>query len=141
MMDVFTKEKRSEVMSLIKGKGNRSTEAALVKIFRAERLTGWRRHLALPGHPDFTFRQARLIVFVDGCFWHGCPKCYRTPKGNRKFWSDKIARNRERDKGVNRKLRKHGWRVLRIPEHALKKKYRAKLVVRLRKALCNFDLS
>jgi DNA mismatch endonuclease (patch repair protein) len=133
--DVFTKEKRSEVMSLIRGKGNKRTEGALVKIFKNQGITGWRRHLKLVGKPDFTFRKQRLTVFVDGCFWHGCPKCYRAPKGNRKFWETKITRNRERDRKVNRELRKHGWRVLRIAEHSLKKKDRKRLLSRIEKAL------
>jgi len=135
MPDVFTKEKRSEVMSLIKGKGNKRTEGLLVKIFQEAGITGWRRQLKILGKPDFTFRKERLTVFVDGCFWHGCPKCYRTPKGNRKFWETKIARNRERDREVNRELRKCGWRILRIAEHSLKKRDRKRLLFRIRKAL------
>ncbi len=135
MPDVFTKEKRSEVMSLIKGKGNKRTEGVLVRIFKGQGVTGWRRHLKLPGKPDFTFRKERLTVFVDGCFWHGCPKCYRAPKGNRKFWEAKITRNRKRDREVNRELRKGGWRILRIAEHSLKKRDRKRLISRIEKAL------
>jgi DNA mismatch endonuclease (patch repair protein) len=56
---------------------------------------------------------------VDGCFWHGCPRCYRRPHSNKKFWDEKVARNRTRDRRVNRELRKLGWRVLRIWEHDL----------------------
>lgn len=135
MSDIFSNEKRSEVMSLIRAKGNKRTEGALVKIFREHKITGWRRHLKLPGKPDFTFRKERLADFVDGCFWHGCPRCYRAPKGNRKFWESKIYRNRERDREVNRELRKYEWRILRIAEHSLKKKHRTKLISRLAKAL------
>lgn len=135
MPDVFTKEKRSEVMSRIRGKGNRRTEGVLLKLFREEGMTGWRRHLKLPGKPDFTFRKERLTVFVDGCFWHGCPKCYRAPKGNRKFWENKVSRNRERDREVNRVLRIRGWRVLRIAEHSLKRLGRKRLISRIEKSL------
>ncbi len=135
MTDIFTKEKRSEVMSLIKGKGNKRTEWVLVRIFKEHGITGWRRHLKLPGKPDFTFKKERLTVFVDGCFWHGCPRCYRDPKENRKFWEAKITRNRERDREVNRELRKRGWRVLRIAEHSLKKRDRKRLISRIEKAL------
>ena len=53
-------------------------------------------------------------MFVDGCFWHGCPRHGTSPKGNARFWREKIARNRERDREVNRELRRRGWRVLRI---------------------------
>jgi DNA mismatch endonuclease (patch repair protein) len=135
MPDVFTKEKRSEVMSLIRGKGNKRTEGVLVRIFKELGITGWRRHLKLPGKPDFTFRKERLTVFVDGCFWHGCPKCYRAPKGNREFWETKIVRNRARDREVTRELKKRGWRVLRIAEHSLKKKVRVRLLSRIEKSL------
>ena len=135
MPDVFTKEKRSEVMARIKGKGNKRTEGVLVKLFREEGIIGWRRHLKLRGKPDFTFRSERLTVFVDGCFWHGCPRCYRAPKGNRKFWESKISRNRERDREVNRELKKRGWRVLRIAEHSLRKKDRKRLLARIQKVL------
>jgi DNA mismatch endonuclease (patch repair protein) len=135
MPDVFTKEKRSEVMSRIRSKGNKRTEGVLVKLFREEGMTGWRRHLKLPGKPDFTFSKERLAVFVDGCFWHGCPKCYRPPKGNRKFWETKVSRNRERDREVNRELRIRGWRVLRISEHSLKRLGRKRLISRIEKSL------
>jgi DNA mismatch endonuclease (patch repair protein) len=137
--DIFTKAKRSEVMSLIRGKGNKRTEGALIKIFKEQGIKGWRRHLKLPGKPDFTFRKERVTVFVDGCFWRGCPRCYRAPKGNRKFWEAKITRNRERDRErdreVNRELRKRGWCVLRIAEHSLRKKDHKRLLSRIEKAL------
>jgi len=135
MPDVFTKEKRSEVMSLIRGKGNKRSKGALIKIFKEYGITGWRRHLKLPGKPDFTFSKERLTVFVDGCFWHGCPKCYRAPKGNRKFWESKVSRNRERDPEVNRELRLRGWRVLRIAEHSLKRRGRKRWISWIEKSL------
>jgi len=60
-------------------------------------------------------------VFVDGCFWHGCGKCYKEPKTNTIFWKDKISRNRERRKVVRRDLKKDGWTVLEFWEHSVKK--------------------
>lgn len=122
-------------MSRIRGKGNKQTEGVLVELFREEKISGWRRQLKLPGKPDFTFQKLLLVVFVDGCFWHGCPKCYRAPKGNCIFWEAKITRNRDRDREVNRELRLRGWRVLRIAEHSLKKKHCKRLLSRLAKAL------
>lgn len=119
MADVFTKEKRSEVMSRIRGKGNKDTEVALAKLFRANGITGWRRHYPILGRPDFAFPKHKLAVFVDGCFWHGCPKHGTQPKGNRKFWFAKLEANKGRDRKVNRLLRAKGWRVLRIWEHDL----------------------
>ena len=122
MADFLTKPQRSILMSSIKGKGNKDTELALITLFRRYRITGWRRHLKVFGTPDFAFREKRIAVFVDGCFWHGCPKCYRRPKSNRKFWDAKIARNRGRDRQVSRELRRLGWRVVRIWEHDLAKR-------------------
>jgi len=119
MPDVFTKAKRSQVMSRIRGHGNKETELALVKLFRANGITGWRRHQPLFGKPDFTFRRERVIVFVDGCFWHGCPRHSNMPVNNRRFWEKKLTANKRRDRLVTKTLRQQGWRVLRIWEHDL----------------------
>ncbi len=120
MPDVFTKAKRSEVMSHIRGHGNKETELALIKIFRQHNITGWRRHRPFFGKPDFVFPKQKVAVFVDGCFWHGCPRHSNLPVNNRVFWSKKMAANKARDRLVNRTLRKQGWRVVRIWEHALR---------------------
>jgi DNA mismatch endonuclease, patch repair protein len=119
MADVFSKQKRSRVMAAIRSKGNKDTELRLVVIFRAAGITGWRRHCPLPGRPDFIFRHGRLAVFIDGCFWHGCPKHGRTPSSNRSYWLPKLLRNGQRDRSVNRALSKRGWMVLRLWEHDL----------------------
>lgn len=120
MPDVFTKEKRSEVMSCIRGRGNKDTELALATIFRTAGITGWRRHQPVFGKPDFIIRKVRLAIFVDGCFWHGCPKHSNLPVNNRPFWRKKLTANQTRDRLVTRTLRKRGWRVLRIWEHELR---------------------
>ena len=120
MPDIFTKAKRSAVMARIRGRGNKDTELALMKLFRRNRITGWRRNQKVFGKPDFLFRRNRLAVFVDGCFWHGCPKHCKIPAGNRAFWEKKFVANKARDRRVNRELRKLGWRVIRIWEHDLK---------------------
>ncbi len=112
-------EARSRIMRAIGGKGNRSTELALASALRKSGLKGWRRHLFLPGSPDFAYPNARLCIFVDGCFWHGCPKCYRAPRFNSAFWSAKVEANRRRDRRVTQALRHRGWRVFRIWEHSL----------------------
>jgi DNA mismatch endonuclease, patch repair protein len=124
MADIFTKEKRSEIMSRIRGHGNLDTEIATIKIFREFKIVGWRRKLSLFGKPDFVFPQKRIAIFVDGCFWHGCPKHQKSPKSNRYFWKKKLFTNKERDNLVNLVLRKKGWRVLRIWEHELKNKFK-----------------
>jgi DNA mismatch endonuclease, patch repair protein len=133
MPDVFTKEKRSAVMSRIRGRGNKETELVLAKLFRTERIVGWRRHTALLGKPDFTFTKERLVVFVDGCFWHRCPKHSNLPVNNAVFWAKKLSGNQTRDRLVTLALRKKGWHVIRIWEHELRKPSR--VLVRIRKAL------
>jgi DNA mismatch endonuclease, patch repair protein len=121
MPDVFTKRKRSEVMSRIRGRGNRETELTLIKVFRAHAIRGWRRNQPVFGKPDFVFLHTRVAVFVDGCFWHGCPKHANMPANNRAFWKKKLAANIARDRIVRRQLRRQGWRVVRIWEHELAK--------------------
>lgn len=133
MSDIWSKQKRSEVMSLIRSRGNKATELRLIEIFREHGITGWRRNQKLIGKPDFTFRRERIVVFVDGCFWHGCPRCYQRPKSNRKFWDEKIAANRKRDRRVNRELRGLGWRVVRVWQHQLDSS--ARIAGRMKNAL------
>ena len=130
MSDIFTKAKRSEVMSRIRSHGNKATELALAKLLRQNKITGWRRQVPLRFQvsgskfqvkPDFVFLKSRTAIFVDGCFWHGCPKHATQPKGNRAFWKNKFARNLARDRRVNRILRRANWQVIRIWECTLKK--------------------
>lgn len=120
MADTLTRQKRSEVMAAISSSGNLTTELRLASILRANGIAGWRRRQALPGKPDFAFRRERLVVFVDGCFWHGCPWHCRMPKSRQSYWNPKIARNKLRDKAVRGLLAAAGWSVHRIWEHALK---------------------
>jgi DNA mismatch endonuclease (patch repair protein) len=80
----------------------------------------YRLRPALPGTPDIAFISARVAVFVDGCFWHGCPSHYQRPVRNADFWSAKLARNANRDRMVDRKLQELGWTVHRIWEHDLR---------------------
>lgn len=122
MPDVFTKARRSEVMSRIRGRGNKKTEIALIKLMRRHHIIGWRRHQQIFGRPDFSFRKQRVVVFVDGCFWHGCPKHFNMPANNRAFWKQKLMGNVVRDRLVTRTLRRNGWRVLRIWEHDLRRR-------------------
>ena len=120
-------------MAAIRSRGNKDTELKLAMIFRAAGITGWRRNQVLPGRPDFVFRRERLAVFVDGCFWHGCPKHGRKPGSNRNYWLPKLRRNQERDKAVKRTLSKAGWTVLRLWEHDLANETR--VIGRITKAL------
>lgn len=136
MADWLTREQRSRNMASIRSKDNTTTEHVFLSILRQAGISGWRRHLNLPGKPDFVFRSQRLAVFVDGCFWHGCPRCYRLPQDNRAYWKKKFTGNRRRDCRRSRELRSLGWRVLRIWEHALKSpRDRLHVLKRLRVAL------
>jgi DNA mismatch endonuclease (patch repair protein) len=133
--DIYSKLERSAIMSRIRGRGNKDTEIALAKLFRRHKITGWRRNQKIFGKPDFIFSKYRLAVFVDGCFWHGCPKHATKPANNRAFWRRKLAGNKTRDRVVNRVLRREGWRVVRIWEHELAKKTELRLLRRLRRSL------
>ncbi len=135
MADVFTKAKRSAVMSLIRSSGNRATELRFIALMREYGITGWRRNARVFGKPDFVFRRERVAVFVDGCFWHRCPRHATTPAGNRDFWKAKLARNAARDREVTRTLRKAGWTVLRIWECALIPKRAERTLSRIAQAL------
>jgi len=135
MADFFTKAKRSEVMSRIRGRGNKDTELALAKLLRRHGINGWRRNQPVFGKPDFIFQKLHVAVFVDGCFWHGCPKHGTKPKNNRAFWRRKLSSNKKRDRVVNLTLRRVGWRVVRIWEHELARKNEPSLMRRIQRAL------
>lgn len=104
MTDTLTPKERSLHMARIKAKGNKSTEQKFLLFLRRAKITGWRRQFELPGKPDFYFPKLRMAIFLDGCFWHGCPMCYRRPKSNVEFWVRKVQQNRKRDRLVVKKL-------------------------------------
>jgi DNA mismatch endonuclease (patch repair protein) len=104
----------------ISGRGINRRELRLKKYMCAVRIRLSGKHLVIPGQPDFPLQNQKIAVFVDGCFWHGCPKCFRLPRQNRAFWKKKIEGNRRRDRSVNGRLRRLGWKSLRIRECNLK---------------------
>ncbi len=120
MADIFTKEKRSEIMSKIRSK-NTKLELAVFKFLRAHQVYFQKHYRGCVGTPDIAVPSRKLAVFVDGDFWHG----YRYPawrhKMKRGFWREKIERNRARDKRHFASLRRGGWKVLRVWEHEIKK--------------------
>lgn len=123
-------------MRAVRSTGNASTELRVASLLRDEGLSGWRRHLQLPGRPDFAWPQQRVALFVDGCFWHACPHCKRPmPVNNAAYWRAKVDRNVARDRRVTRELRGAGWAVLRVWEHALDRP--AGLLARVRRALAS----
>jgi DNA mismatch endonuclease (patch repair protein) len=148
MADVFSKSKRSEVMASIRSRENKATEIAFMTLLRSHRITGWRRHLAISllrskdglrrrsrqVKPDFVFKARRVAVFIDGCFWHGCPIHGSKPGTNKDFWLNKLTANRARDRFVDRALRQQKWTVLRFWEHQLRGRHRVMHLLRRRLA-------
>jgi DNA mismatch endonuclease (patch repair protein) len=128
-MDHVSPKKRSAIMASVKGRGNTTTELPMEKLIRAARLWGYRKHLPLPGRPDFSWPRKKVAVFVDGCFWHGC-RCKYLPRSNRSFWRAKLIANKARDKRVAQSLRRRGWKVLRIKECAVKRGSAIKRIAR-----------
>ncbi len=120
MTDVFDKHKRSEVMSRIPSKNTKLELTIRNDLYKAG-FRGYRLGVKLPGSPDITFPKAKIAIFVDGCFWHGCPLCYSEPETNAQFWRKKIADNLERDQKVNKNLIGIRWSIIRIWEHSIEK--------------------
>ena len=128
MSDTVSQKKRSEIMKANKPKRNKSTELKLIQLFKQLGLKGWRRNYKIAGAiPDFVFLKKRIAVFADGCFWHGHNCRNLTPKQNSEYWQKKIENNRIRDKEINERLERKGWKVIRIWECEIKEKNKEKL--------------
>lgn len=138
MADNMSSEQRSFTMSRIRSQGNKTTEKKLQAVLRSCGIDGWESQPDLPGKPDLVFREQRLVVFVDGCFWHGCPKCKLRPKTNEHYWKAKMTNNRKRDRKISQELRGAGWSVWRIWEHSLKNPGRIAAAVR-RRLVCDHE--
>jgi len=124
MLPRFAKpaEERSRNMRAIRSFGNKTTETRFGAALAGRGISGWKLHSKeVLGFPDFYFPGKKLVVFVDGCFWHGCPKCGHIPKTNVRYWRKKILRNKRRDVLIRRALRAAGFSVLRIWECELRR--------------------
>lgn len=119
MADVLNKAQRSHCMSRIRGRDTKP-ELLLRKALWAAGMR-YRLKSRLPGKPDIVFPGKRLAIFVDGCFWHGCPEHSQRPATNADFWEKKLSSNMQRDQKVNSELAAQGWRVLRFWEHEIKR--------------------
>ena len=120
-MDTVSKEKRSEIMSRVKCR-----DSKLEVSFRKE---VWKRGFRYRknssshfGTPDIVLPKYETAIFIDSCFWHGCPEHCRLPTTRAKFWTEKIERNKERDQEVTEYYRNIGWQIIRLWEHDLKRK-------------------
>lgn len=126
MADIFTPQKRSEVMSAIRSKDTKPELRVRSQLHRK----GFRFRLhgrGLPGKPDIILSRYRSAIFVHGCFWHlheGCADA-RLPKSRTEFWAEKLTRNVARDKRNQRELRAMGWKVIVVWECELKNEHRA----------------
>ena len=120
MTVIFSKKKRSEVMSRVRAK-----ETGLeIKFRKALWKSGFRYRKNVRkyfGTPDIVLKKYKTVIFIDSCFWHGCKKHGTWPKTRKSFWKKKIERNVERDREVSKHYRKIGWRIIRIWEHEIKK--------------------
>jgi len=117
MTDVLTSVQRSYCMSRIRGKDTKP-ELILRKALSCHGLR-YRLKNKLPGRPDIVFHRQRTVIFIDGCFWHMCPKHFTLPRTNRKFWKVKLNENLKRDCKINKELKKQGWTVIRLWEHQI----------------------
>ena len=130
--DVLTTAQRSKCMARIQGK-NTKPELYLRKLLW-NRGIRYRLHYKVPGKPDLAFPGKKVAVFIDGCFWHRCPKHYIEPKTRAAFWETKIQSNVERDRRNNSLLKKSGWTVIRLWEHEVEEDIES-CVTRVEKAL------
>jgi len=135
MADIFNKQKRSEIMRCVRSSKNKSTELRLIKLFRTNKIYGWRRNYKLKGKPDFVFLNEKIAVFTDGCFWHGHGCRNISPVNNRKYWKNKIMTNKVRDKSITKYLRSIGWKVIRIWECELTEQKQRQIIRKIDKNL------
>src|SRR3989304_1996703 len=117
-MDTLTKKQRSWNLSMLKSKWT-SPEKKIHNILKGRKIKHV-MHPKIAGNPDIILPETKTAVFIHGCFWHRCPKHFVMPKTRKKYWLSKIEKNTERDIKNSRKLRKAGWKILRIWEHDAK---------------------
>jgi DNA mismatch endonuclease Vsr len=119
-MDDLSKENRHKNMQNIRSK-NTVPELLVMNELKQRKIYFAKHADKIFGKPDIVFRRKKIIVFIDSDFWHYNPKKFIMPTTNVDYWGKKIQRNRERDKLVNRTLKKDGWKVLRFWESVIKK--------------------
>lgn len=133
MTDIFDKKTRSEIMAKVHS-ANTTPEIKVRKILHR---LGYRFRLHandLPGKPDIVLPKYKTVIFVNGCFWHGCPTCKHAqiqPRTNDEYWRKKLDRNIERDKENIAALQEQGWKALTIWECETKKKNTDALIQKL----------
>lgn len=121
-MDVFTKEKRSEIMSKIRSK-NTKVELQVLRELRKRGIYFQKHYKRAPGSPDIALPRKKIAIFIDGDFWHGYKFSINSERLTKKYWRKKIESNMRRDKSNRAKLRRSGWKVVRVWEHEVIKKF------------------
>ncbi len=124
-MDIWDKQKRSAVMAKIKSKDTKP-ELIVRRFLYSHGYRYLKNVKRLPGCPDIVLRKYGIVIFVNGCFWHGHSTHMHIPHSNVKFWEDKIGRNRSRDERNKAALRKMGWKVMTVWECQLRPAVREK---------------
>lgn len=120
-MDIYSRKKRSEIMSLVRSRDS-DIETDFRKKLHRQGFRYLKNSLKYFGRPDIVLPKYKTVIFIDSCFWHGCKKHCQLPTTREKFWKDKINSNIQRDKLVNKYYKDMKWNVIRIWEHDLKKK-------------------
>jgi len=117
MADWLPKKTRSRIMANIRSKKTKP-EIALKKALQG---FGFSYQPKMIGSPDFANKKKKIAIFVHGCFWHKCPKHYKQPESNKKYWLPKLQKNVERDKRNEKMLKSKGYKVIKIWEHDIPK--------------------
>jgi len=128
-MDNVSKKKRSQIMRLVRSKDTKIE----IKFRKTLKKLGYKFTTNVGsyfGKPDIVLKKCKTVIFIDSCFWHGCAKHCRLPSSRKKYWIDKIERNKHRDKEVNMYYKKIGWKVIRIWEHTLKDEVAATIFIK-----------
>ena len=122
MTDNLTKEQRRKNMRAIKSTHTKMEDKVCYALWN--RGLRFRKNVnTLPGKPDIAIKKHKLVIFLDSCFWHKCPKHFKQPKSNLEYWIPKIDRNVNRDKEINKFYSEHNWHLMRIWEHEIKKDF------------------
>jgi DNA mismatch endonuclease, patch repair protein len=136
MPDMFTPEKRSQIMSRIKSKGS-SSEKEVFRYLRRERIYFQKHYSRAPGQPDVALPRKKKAIFIDGGFWHGWKFEERKAKLPREYWVEKISKNIQRDRKNRSELRAAGWSVLRIWDHDLRGKKKVQTLAKIARFLAD----
>lgn len=138
MTDIFTPEKRSEIMSKVKSKGTKIE----VMFGKELRKRGFRYRKNFGKYfwtPDFVLKKYKTVIFLDSCFWHGCPVHGTMPETNKEMWKKKLERNKQRDWEAVAYYKKQNWNILRIRWHNVKKSTLKELVDEVIEKITSFS--